>query len=131
MASNQSTKQQGGEGVLGLGKARVQQISATADLQESKQNNDLGEENAGNEGQRMVWHLQDLQETMDAENIQEVQLLPGFDLASTVDEKRKNRRLFKPENGIDTDMEGNRKLDLLRGENEDDFAMRDINDGFA
>lgn len=44
----------------------------------------------------MVWHLQDLQEQIDAEKIEAPQLLQGIDLADAVEEKRKARRLYKP-----------------------------------
>ena len=44
----------------------------------------------------MVWHLQDLQEQIDAEKIEAPQLLPGIDLADVVEEKRKSRRLYHP-----------------------------------
>ena len=82
--------------------------------------NPKSNQDAGNEGQRMVWHLQDLQEQIDAENIQEVQLLPGIDLASAVDEKRKTRRLFKPdENTLE-----NKHLF------QDDLDLRGVNEGF-
>jgi len=47
----------------------------------------------------MVWHLQDLQEQIDAEKIEAPQLLPGIDLATEVEERKKGKRLYKPEEG--------------------------------
>ena len=44
----------------------------------------------------MVWHLQDLQEQIDAEKIEAPQLLPGIDIEEQVEEKRKSRRLYNP-----------------------------------
>ena len=44
----------------------------------------------------MVWHLQDLEEQIDAEKIEAPQLLPGIDIVETVEEKRKTRRLYNP-----------------------------------
>ena len=45
----------------------------------------------------MVWHLQDLQDHIDADQIEAPQLLPGIDMATDIEERKKNRRLYKPE----------------------------------
>ena len=58
----------------------------------------------------MVWNLQDLQAQIDADNIEAPQLLPGINLASDLEERRKNRRLYKPE------------LDALKDDEEIDTA---------
>ena len=51
----------------------------------------------GNEGQKMVWHLQDMQKHIDAEEIEAPMLLPGISMTSEIEERKKNRRLYKPD----------------------------------
>lgn len=68
-----------------MSKMRVQPIGAG-----TVQTGDV----AGNEGQKMVWFLQDLQQQIDAEQIAAPQLLPGIDLKETIEMKKKGRRLY-------------------------------------
>lgn len=68
-----------------MSKMRVQPIGAGT--------GQTGDE-AGNEGQKMVWFLQDLQQQIDAEQIAAPQLLPGIDLKETIEMKKKGRRLY-------------------------------------
>ena len=60
----------------------------------------------GNEGQKMMWFLQDLQQQIDAEQIAAPQLLPGIDLDEAIAEKRKGRRLIDQDGSrLDLDLE--------------------------
>lgn len=83
---------EGGPGVAGLGNAKVQGLGERD--AKGKSRDGVPE---GNEGQKMMWHLQDMQDQIDAENIEAPQLLPGIDLVTDLEERKKNRRLYKPE----------------------------------
>ena len=48
----------------------------------------------------MVWHLQDLDEQIDATKIEAVELLPGINIADDMARKRQERRLYKPDGGM-------------------------------
>lgn len=70
-------------------------MDAKADIREKREG--AGGSGGGNEGQKMVWHLQDMQSHIDAEQIEAPQLLPGISLSIDVEERKKNRRLYKPD----------------------------------
>lgn len=55
---------------------------------------DGGDAPTGNEGQKMMWNLQDLDDQIDAEKIEAPELLAGFDVV--LEEKRSKRRLYNP-----------------------------------
>jgi len=59
-----------------------------------------GRQSKGNEGQKMVWHMQDLDEHIDATKIEAVELLPGIDINDDMTKKRQERRLFRPDGGM-------------------------------
>ena len=82
-----------------------EEAQPTAKVQGVKAADDLGQGQGGqtnmpaaNEGQKMVWHLQDLEEQIDAEKIEAPQLLPGIDIKEAIEEKKKSRRLYNPQN---------------------------------
>ena len=58
VAGEEGNEGDGQEGGGGIGKANVQGINAEAELRKKKMSDEKSGE--GNEGQKMVWHLQDL-----------------------------------------------------------------------
>ena len=78
----------------------------------------------------MVWHLQDMQKHIDAEEIEAPMLLPGISLTSEMEERKKNRRLYKPDDLADKFLNDNEEegpgLDTRRAFEEHSKKAREI-----